>query len=117
MTTDEPNIYTGHADDVRDMSICKDVAETLHKHYPGHLWAVSVAPGVVNIKNLLISHSHGMVIHLTQYYADVANKMVIKMGGEFLERAHLKRGANQGDDANVLEGVADKYQPSDGLIR
>lgn len=117
MKTDDPTIYRGDANDVRDMSICKDVAETLHKHYPGHLWAVSIRPGVIDIKNLLISHSHGMVIHLSQYYSDPSNKLVVKFGGEFLERAHMARGANRGDDAEILEGVADKYQPSNGLIR
>lgn len=113
----EPNICVGFAEDVKDLTICKDVAETLNKHYPGHLWAVSIRPGVIDIKNLLISHTHGMVIHLSQYYSDPSNRLVVRMGGEFLERAHMQRGANKGDDANILEGVAEKYQPGNGLIR
>ena len=113
----EASIATGTVDDIRDMSICKDVAETLHQHYPGHLWAVAVQPGVIIIKNLSISHSHGMVIHLTTYNSDPSNKMVIRLGGEFLERARLKRGRDTGEEVKVLEGVEDKYQPINGIVR
>ena len=58
-----------------------------------------------------------MVIHLTNYFSDPGNKLVIKMAGEFLERAHMRRGAHSGEDAHILEGVAEKYQPSNGLVR
>jgi len=115
--TDEIGIYRGEAKDIRDMSIAKDVAETLHKHYPSHMWAVNVAEGLINIKNFRISSSHGMVIPLKDYNSDIGNKLVIKYGGEFLERAHLARGRDRSEDANILEGVADKYQPSNGIIR
>lgn len=110
-------LLQGHTQDIRDMDIAKDVAESLHKHYPGHLWAVSVQGGIVYIRNLAVSHSHGMVVHLSSYYADPGNRKIITSAGELLERAHLKRGADNGDQAIILEGVAEKYQPRDGLVR
>jgi hypothetical protein len=110
-------ILQGTAKNVRDMGVARDVAETLNKHYPGHLWAVSIEGQVIAIKNLAISHSHGMVLHMDSYYADPSRLKVVRMGGELLERAHFRRGKDTGEDAHILEGVADKYQPSNGIIR
>jgi hypothetical protein len=110
-------ISAGFAETIGDMDICKNVAESLHKKYPGHLWAVSIQGGMIIIKNLAISHTHGMAVKLTSYYADPRNHKVIMMAGELLERAHLKRGRDTGEPVNILEGVAEKYQPSHGVIR
>lgn len=110
-------LYRGDAETLQEMDICKDVAETLHQHYPGHLWAVSVQNGAVVVKNLKISHTHGMIIHLKNYFADPSNKLVIRLGGELLERAHIKRGRDDGENAYILEGAAAKYQPTNGIIR
>lgn len=110
-------LIRGDTNDIRDMSICKDVAETLHSKYPGHLWAVSIQGGTIIIKNLAVSHSHGMVVHLSSYYADPSNSKIMRYAGELLERAHLRRGRDTGDTATILEGVAEKYQPSNGIIR
>lgn len=110
-------LVQGHTQDIRDMDIAKDVAESLHRHYPGHLWAVNVQGGIIGIRNLAISHSHGMVVHLDTYYQDPGNKKIIMSAGELLERAHLKRGRDDGDQAIILEGVAEKYQPRDGIVR
>ena len=110
-------ISVGFADTVRDMDVCKDVAESLHKHYPGHLWAVSIQGGMIVIKNLAISHSHGMCVRLDSYYADPRNHKIMMMAGELLERAHLRRGRDDGAPVTILEGVAAKYQPSSGKIR
>jgi hypothetical protein len=110
-------ISVGFAETVSELSICKDVAESLHKKYPGHLWAVSVQGGMIVIKNLAISHTHGMCVKLENYYADPRNKRILLMAGELLERAHLKRGRDEGAPVNILEGVAAKYQPSNGRIR
>lgn len=110
-------ITTAEVHDVRDMTIAKDVAETLHKHYPGHLWAVSVKSGVIFIRNLSISSSHGMCVHLDSYYADPSNLKIIRFAGELLERANLRRGQDTGDVVTNVDGLAENYQPINGMIR
>lgn len=66
-----------------------NIAETLHKHYPGHMWAVNIYQNVVYIYNLALSGDHAYVIH--QDKMDNDGKMIIKAGGEILERYNLNR--------------------------
>lgn len=105
----------GHAVDGLDEALAKRAADVLNKHYPGHLWGVFVnsekTGGIMVIKNLRISFRYGMVLHLRNVYGDPQLKSVIRMGGELLERAHMKRGMANGQIAPVLEGAKAKYQP------
>lgn len=103
--------------DARDMTIAKDVAETLYKHYPLHMWAVTVRGGIIFIKNMSISSSHGMTVFLDSYYSDPGNTKIIRFAGELLERANLRRGKDTGDEVTHVEGLAENYQPINGLIR
>lgn len=91
--------------DYQQHTTAKEIADTLFRHYPGHLWAVGWQGGSVWIKNLNISCEFGMYIHpdLSYSASELAAKAV-RMGGELLERAHMKRGAGNGDRAQVLEG-------------
>ena len=71
----------------RDILLAKEIAETLHEHYPGHLWAVF-------IKNYYLSDQKCMVLHYDKLGdATTRKKRVIMSGGEFLERYNVKRGA------------------------
>ena len=106
-------IYQAETQEVRDMGMARDIAETLHAHYPGHLWAVNVKSGVATIKALNISSQWGMVLHYENIKGDakVRAERVMRSGGEFLERAHLSRGKYRaGERAKVLEGAPD-YSP------
>ena len=96
----------------QDMIMAKDVADTLHTHYPGHLWAVAVKSGVIIIKALNISSLWGYVLHYKDVCHDAGTrrKESIRAGGEILERAKLARGAYTGQKAVTLDGVAD-YKP------
>ncbi|MDI3349079.1 hypothetical protein PIGBHMHK_00645 [Mycoplasmopsis arginini] len=82
------------------------------KHYPNHLWAVSVKGGIIVIKAMNISSNHGVVIKMNDVMHDVKvrSREVMRAGGELLERARLVRGAYNGDKALTLEG-APKYSP------
>src|SRR5690349_8261899 len=106
---------SGHPIDGLDEALAKRAADALNKHYPGHLWAVFVnseqTGGVMVIKNLRISFRYGMVLHLRNVQNDPQMKSVIRMGGELLERAHMKRGMANGQVAPVLEGAKAQYQP------
>lgn len=105
-------IIQAFSEEDRDMGVAKDTAEVLMKHYPNHLWAVSVKGGVIIIKALNISSNHGVVIKMKDVMHDVKvrSKEVMLAGGELLERARLVRGEYNGDKALTLEG-APKYSP------
>ncbi len=98
--------FYGDAQHVQDLSLAKEIGETLHAAYPGHLWACYVGGGVVKISNLRLSTRFGMVLHQDKLGdATVRKAKIIRSAGEFLERAHWARGAYSGEDATVLEGA------------
>lgn len=99
------------SEDVRNLPMCKEVAEILVKAYPGYTWHVRIDGGLLIIKNLMIHHQWSMV----RKYSDIAHDArhrhdeVIRAGAELLERAHMPlRG--EGQIANQLEG-AKKFRP------
>lgn len=107
-------IYSSDVQDLRDIGLAKEIGEILNDNYPGHLWSTYVAGGVAFVKNLRLSSRMGMTLHLDNMTdAAVRKKKVIRAGGEFLERAHWKRGAYEGAAPTVLEGHA-KYNPRFG---
>lgn len=102
-------IYQAETKEVSDMTMAKEVAETLHAHYPGHLWAVTIRDGALVIKNLYLSSLWGMVLHIANITdASIRRKKVIRAGGEFLERANLRRGKYDGQDVKNVEGIKGK---------
>lgn len=99
-------IYQADTQEAQDMTLAKEAAETLHEHYPGHLWAVNIAGGLMVIKNLYLSSLYGMVLHIRNITdAAIRKKKIIRAGGEFLERANLRRGKYNGEDIKTVEGV------------
>ena len=108
----------GHDVEGQDVVLAKRAADLLNKHYPGHLWAVNVNSegGVMLIRNLWISAAYCMVLHLKNVYQDPTLKSVVRMGGEFLERAHMERGKFNGQVAEILEGAEERHQPRDGIL-
>jgi hypothetical protein len=99
-------IVQADTQEAQDMTLAKDAAETLHAHYPGHLWAVTVQGGCMVIKNLFLSSLYGMVLHVKNITdAAIRKKRVIRAGGELLERANLKRGSYTGEEVKSVEGV------------
>ena len=46
--------------------MAKDMSETLHGTYPGHLWAVTCEgdKGIATVRNLSLSGEWGFVLHL-----------------------------------------------------
>lgn len=78
-----------------DQAISKEVAECLTKHYPDHMWGVhaSVEQGMVDILNLDLDGEFGFRIRMAEMINDPSMKMVIRGGGELLERFNITRGA------------------------
>src|SRR5262245_10690276 len=86
--TDNPDI------DANDYVMARNMAEALHKHYPGHLWAVTCegSKGIATIRDLALSAKYGVLLHLKNIYGDTQMRLVINAGGEILERFKQIRG-------------------------
>lgn len=90
LTSDTPDV------DANDLLMAKNAAEALHKHYPGHLWAVAVdrPARMLDVRNMALSGAWGFRIALPLIYsASEFDKQVMRAGGELLERYRVSRSA------------------------
>jgi len=88
LTSDTPQV------DANDYVTAKNAADTLHKHYPGHLWAVAIdrAAHMLDVRNLALSGAWGFRISLDAVYSGTQfERMVMRAGGELLERYRVAR--------------------------
>lgn len=78
-------------------TLCTNIMDVLHKHYPGHRWMVGIddVGGIVNICHPELSGVHGMTLHITKI--DSNFKKVVRAGGELLERFRIARGCYNAD--------------------
>jgi hypothetical protein len=100
LVTDAP---AGHA---ADILLAKNMAETLHKHYPNHMWAVTCDgdTGLATVRNLALSGNWGFVLKIPAIYsASEFAKDVMRAGGEILERYKLSRGGMNFDHYDSLQ--------------
>lgn len=106
---DDSIINTG----ANDMVLAKEIADTLHRHYPGHLWAVNVdgPNGIANIRDLLLSGQMGYVLKLgNMFSASDFGRDVVRAGGEILERFRLGRGRlNEAEYATLKTNFAGDF--------
>ena len=114
ITTTSIHPVEGHALEVADITLAKNVAETLHSHYPGHLWAVNVNSegGVVDIKNFRISSRYGfrLLISSLTPFDKAATRLIVNAGGESLERAKMPRGKASGELAQNVDGIPFRHR-------
>lgn len=75
-----------------ELRLCKEFANVLNRHYPGHPWSVEVmvdqSIATIGIPPLL-GVNWAYVLHLDKI--DVDYKQVVEAGGEILERFHIPR--------------------------
>jgi hypothetical protein len=99
-----------------EITMCKGIGRLLEFHYPGHPWAVEVnmkqGYAKVSIPDLL-GPNWGYVILLS----DMSDQMVVKAGGEILERFKIPR--NRIDVAHYLSletklPLLGRYRAKDG---
>jgi hypothetical protein len=105
--------------DPADVILAKQAADTLNRHYPGHLWAVHVDSigGVMHVKNYNVSFKYGYLLKLHHVYTDPDLTCVMRAGGEILERCAHRRGWYQdGFTPTHIEGVRPQDQPFKGII-
>lgn len=94
MTTALSNIAIGQPQiEAAEMLLAKQVAEKLHEHYPGQMWAVSVERAqFIVVRNLNLSGQYGYRIDIpTLYSASELARKAIVAGGELLERFNASR--------------------------
>lgn len=92
IVTDKPNLGAA------DLVLAKNMADLLHRHYPGHLWAVTCEKGVASVRNLYLSGNWGFIIKVGNAYSiSEFDRQVVRAGGELLERYKLHRGAFRDD--------------------
>lgn len=99
LTSDSPDINGN------DYVMAKNMADALHKAYPGHLWAVTCngKTGMADVRNLMLSGNWGFRLRLPLFYsASAFEKDVVKAGGELLERFRVRRGRADFDALNNL---------------
>lgn len=92
------------------MDRAKQVGEALNEAYPGHLWCIYFHGRSMVVKNMAISPHYGMVMDDADHYSSSSLKAAaIRSGGELLERAGMKRGRWDGQEASHLEGEDQRF--------
>ena len=107
----EIQAVSGH--ELADVTLAMRAADKLNEQYPGHLWCVHLDDeergGMMVIRNLAVSFAYGYRLKLSRVYADPDLKCVMRAGGEILERAGMKRGWWNGQDAVRVEGMPNQF--------
>lgn len=78
-----------------DFLMSRTIAEALHAHYPGHLWAVTCEgkTGLITIRDLFLSGRYGYVLKIGDVYSiSDLSRQAIMGAGEILERFKMERG-------------------------
>lgn len=92
-----------------DLDMAKQTGDLLEKTYPGHGWRVFARGGVVYFNSISICQidpnaGYSMVLHQNDLRdAGRMAKKVRRAGGEYLERARLRRQEWHGETAEVLQ--------------
>lgn len=89
--------------DARSFRVERAIGEILVKKYPGFKWIVDadVANNVAYITVAQLVSDRCYVIHLDQMDND--GKMVIRAGGEILERFYITRGKMRANEMATLK--------------
>lgn len=102
------DIHTQH--DLADIALCKEIYDTLEKHYPGHPWAVGAdhAAGVAHIRlnyedMFWRLDPFGYRLHIKNLGGPITAKRAMQAGGEILERYHLARGRAHAESEKIYQ--------------
>lgn len=112
--------YVSNADDLDNRAttivLCKNIGDTLERHYPGWLWAIQPdeTGGILAIRALRLSGEWGYVFRLADLQGDskVVAADVMRAGGEILERFGVPRGTYRYEDwARTTKDIAGLAMP------
>ena len=100
-----------------DEPMAEQMLADLCQAYPGHAWFVVIKGGIVHVKDLDLHANWGMCLHYSPIKGDAKDRKrdVLRAAGEVLERANLKRGANEGKRVLHVEGIPDRHMTRVGL--
>lgn len=86
-----------------DQELCHQIGRDLTEKYPGHLWSVGCnhEAGTIAIglpyQRAIKYRNYAFMLHIADVIGPGGNKLVMRAGGEMLERFGLRRGAAQSD--------------------
>jgi len=98
---------------INEFFLAKNAAEMLHKHYPGHLWAVAVDGYFLDVRNLYLDGRWGFRLAIPKFYSSSDwDKQVVRAGGEILERYRQRRArADEAALHNLPTNFAGLHKP------
>lgn len=106
-------VVTVDMGEIENMDDAKAVGEALETAYPGYLWMVSSARGVVVVKNAALGKfgQYGMILEKS-YSASNLKELALRAGGELLERCGLPTNGKAWDGRmpNHLDGADSKHR-------
>ena len=86
-----------------------EVMRSICEAYPGHPWHVQVRDGILTIKHMRMSAKWGMNKRLSEIFSiSDLKRSAVMAAGEWLERANVYRGRDQGDQIVQVEGIEKK---------
>lgn len=122
-TPNEFCIHNEPGNQLADTLLAQHCSDVLTKHYPGYKWSVGIDEkgGVLHIVNhdvnavMMSNQLLAYTLKLYRVYTDPGLKCVIRAAGEILEAARLARGWATGEEPTHIDGIADQYQPINGV--
>lgn len=93
-----------------DEGIAGQAMQAVMEAYPGHPWHVAVRDGCIILKHMRLSGKWAQIKHTTGIYsASDLKRAMVTLGGEFLERAGMTRGAaKEGEYTRKVDGIPTK---------
>lgn len=81
--------------------ICEAVGRQLVHHYPSWKWYVDcrLDSGLISVRNLSLDGDYGFYIGIGDFLNETTPKLVMRAGGEILERFNQHRGERKKDVA------------------
>ena len=79
--------------------ICESVGRQLVHHYPKWKWYVEcrLDSGLISVRNLSLDGDYGFYIGIAAFLNETDPKLVMRAGGEILERFNQHRGERKKD--------------------
>jgi hypothetical protein len=81
--------------------MCRGFAEFINNIYPGYVWQVGMMGDLVYVQNLSLNRKQGFRVPLKDI--DIDGKVLMRAGGELLERYRLRRGKKEPDRVKALK--------------
>lgn len=106
--------HSGKALPQADEALCRRALTTLHRHYPGWSWTAEPAGdgSMIVIRNVDLGQSHkwGFCLMRDAFFAGNEDRVVMRAGGELLERYRRWSGGFREDSYDVRTAIFERPQ-------